>query len=114
MMENFANYTFKNCLVFLCKWDTSENSGDILTPKFGSFTLLLTFKLMGCLFSMHLKVPLAPLQKGDGPPFPNSMWQNESQVVDHPTEQGIPTMITWNYGGNNVVVEGSWDNWASR
>ncbi|XWS71804.1 hypothetical protein CRYUN_Cryun03dG0169700 [Craigia yunnanensis] len=27
---------------------------------------------------------------------------------------GIPVIITWNYGGNDVAVEGSWDNWRSR
>ncbi|KAL5125651.1 SNF1-related protein kinase regulatory subunit beta-1 [Glycine soja] len=60
-------------------------------------------------------VPLAPLQRGNGPPFLNQMWQNESHgIVNHPPEQGIPVMITWNYGGNNVAVEGSWDNWTSR
>ncbi|KAG5064554.1 hypothetical protein JHK85_005737 [Glycine max] len=60
-------------------------------------------------------VPLAPLQRGNGPPFLNQMWQNESHgIVNHPSEQGIPVMITWNYGGNNVAVEGSWDNWTSR
>ncbi|KAL1307744.1 hypothetical protein AAHE18_17G054800 [Arachis hypogaea] len=61
------------------------------------------------------QVPLAPLQRGNGPPFVNQMWQNESHgIVNHPPEQGIPVMITWNYGGNNVAVEGSWDNWTSR
>lgn len=43
------------------------------------------------------------------------MWQNESREdVDFPPEQGIPTLITWNYGGGDVAVEGSWDNWKSR
>lgn len=23
-------------------------------------------------------------------------------------------MITWNYGGSNAAVEGSWDNWTHR
>ncbi|KAF1868759.1 hypothetical protein Lal_00036197 [Lupinus albus] len=61
------------------------------------------------------QVPLAPLQRGNGPPFNNQMWQNEPHViVNQPPEQGIPVMITWSYGGNNVAVEGSWDNWTSR
>ncbi|KAI4305857.1 hypothetical protein L6164_029193 [Bauhinia variegata] len=61
------------------------------------------------------QVPLAPLQRGNGPQFLNQMWQNESPgTVDQPPERGIPVMITWNHGGNNVLVEGSWDNWASR
>ncbi|KAL0438254.1 UNVERIFIED_CONTAM: SNF1-related protein kinase regulatory subunit beta-2 [Sesamum latifolium] len=29
-------------------------------------------------------------------------------------EQGVPTMITWSYGGKDVAVEGSWDDWKSR
>ncbi|KAK2431351.1 galactose metabolism-related protein [Trifolium repens] len=61
------------------------------------------------------QVPLAPLQRGNGPPFLNQMWQNESHgIVNQAPEQGIPVMITWNYGGNSVAVEGSWDNWTSR
>ncbi|KAF8398147.1 hypothetical protein HHK36_017073 [Tetracentron sinense] len=63
---------------------------------------------------MHFQVPIAPLQRGDHPVF-NQMWVNESQgALDLPMEQGIPTMITWIYGGSDVAVEGSWDNWASR
>jgi 5'-AMP-activated protein kinase regulatory beta subunit len=45
------------------------------------------------------------------------MWQNESPEVGdegQPPEQGIPTIITWSYGGNDVDVEGSWDNFTSR
>lgn len=43
------------------------------------------------------------------------MWQNEPHgIVNQSPEHGIPVMITWNYGGNNVAVEGSWDNWTSR
>lgn len=61
------------------------------------------------------QVPIAPLQRRDGPPSLNQMWQNEPQGgVEHPPEQGIPIMIAWNYGGNDVAVEGSWDNWTSR
>ncbi|CAL0307493.1 unnamed protein product [Lupinus luteus] len=61
------------------------------------------------------QVPLAPLQRGNGPPFTNQMWQNEPRgIVNQPPEQGIPVMITWSYGGTNVAVEGSWDKWTSR
>jgi len=61
------------------------------------------------------QVPLPPLQRGNGPPFLNQMWQTEPHgIVNQPPEQGIPVLITWNYGGNNVAVEGSWDNWTSR
>lgn len=61
------------------------------------------------------QLPVAPLHRGDAPPFLNQMWENEShETVDIPPEQGIPTLITWTYGGNDVAVEGSWDNWRSR
>ena len=77
----------------------------------GNLALLQINVEFPCVF----QVPLAPLQRGNGPPFLNQMWQNESHgIVNHPSEQGIPVMITWNYGGNNVAVEGSWDNWTSR
>ncbi|KAF6163891.1 hypothetical protein GIB67_024746 [Kingdonia uniflora] len=61
------------------------------------------------------QVPVAPLQRGDAPPIFNQLWMNDSHGdFDLPPEQGIPTMITWSYGGNIVSVEGSWDNWATR
>ncbi|KAF3454070.1 hypothetical protein FNV43_RR04517 [Rhamnella rubrinervis] len=61
------------------------------------------------------QVPVAPLRRGDGSPFHPQIWQNDShEAADCPPEQGIPTMITWSYGGTNVAVEGSWDNWKSR
>ncbi|KAH0896114.1 hypothetical protein HID58_045682 [Brassica napus] len=62
------------------------------------------------------QVPVAPLQRTiNAPPSPNKIQWNQSQrVSDHPEEQGIPIIITWNQGGNEVAVEGSWDNWRSR
>ncbi|XP_055814533.1 SNF1-related protein kinase regulatory subunit beta-1 [Solanum dulcamara] len=61
------------------------------------------------------QVPVVPLQGGAGNPVSNQMWGNESQdASDHPPESGIPTLITWSYGGNNVAIQGSWDNWRSR
>ncbi|KAL5580039.1 hypothetical protein UlMin_012481 [Ulmus minor] len=61
------------------------------------------------------QVPVAPLRRGDGPSFLPQNWNNESREADdNPPEKGIPTMITWSFGGNNVAVEGSWDNWQSR
>lgn len=65
-------------------------------------------------FRVYLQVPVAPLERVDVPPL-NQMWQTEShEDVDFPPERGIPTLITWNYGGSDVAVEGSWDNWKSR
>ncbi|CAM8967230.1 unnamed protein product [Rhodiola kirilowii] len=58
------------------------------------------------------QLPIAPLQREDEPPILNQNW--ESEAYGESSEQVIPTMITWTYGGNNVAVEGSWDNWTSR
>ncbi|KAK6925492.1 Association with the SNF1 complex (ASC) domain [Dillenia turbinata] len=61
------------------------------------------------------QVPVAPLQRGDGPLLFNQAWHDESHGSDDlPHKHGIPTLITWNYGGDDVFVEGSWDNWRSR
>ncbi|KAJ7964905.1 SNF1-related protein kinase regulatory subunit beta-2 [Quillaja saponaria] len=63
------------------------------------------------------QVPVVPLQrpKYNCPPFFNQNRQNESHgVIEDPSQRGIPTMITWTYGGNNVAMEGSWNNWTSR
>ncbi|XP_031092632.1 SNF1-related protein kinase regulatory subunit beta-2-like [Ipomoea triloba] len=34
--------------------------------------------------------------------------------IEMPFGNGIPTMITWRQGGNEVAVEGSWDDWQTR
>ena len=69
---------------------------------------------MYLIFSIPRQAPVIPLQRNDGQSL-NPLRQNEAQrAVDHPLEQGIPTIITWSYGGNSVVVEGSWDNWRTR
>ncbi|KAK8695930.1 hypothetical protein V6N13_001073 [Hibiscus sabdariffa] len=61
------------------------------------------------------QVPIAPLPSMDGHSFSSQIWRHDSPgVADSPSEKGIPVIITWNYGGNNVAVEGSWDNWKSR
>ncbi|XP_028548845.1 SNF1-related protein kinase regulatory subunit beta-2-like isoform X3 [Dendrobium catenatum] len=59
--------------------------------------------------------PMVPLQKpGDLLPMSNTLIQNTSQSDDIIYEQGIPAMITWSYGGKEVAVEGSWDNWITK
>ncbi|KAK8990511.1 hypothetical protein V6N11_009209 [Hibiscus sabdariffa] len=64
---------------------------------------------------VHFQVPIAPLPSMDGHSFSSQIWRHDSPgVADSPSEKGIPVIITWNYGGNNVAVEGSWDNWKSR
>ncbi|KAK3019110.1 hypothetical protein RJ639_003792 [Escallonia herrerae] len=88
--------------------DFSSNSNPPSSPPDspGRFRSPLTFAP---------QVPVAPLQMVNGPSLFNQMWQNESdESVDLPPEQGVPNLITWCYGGNDVAVEGSWDNWSSR
>lgn len=63
---------------------------------------------------VNFKVPVAPLLRADGPAFTNQNKPNESLGATQPSEEGVPTIITWTYGGNEVAVEGSWDNWTSR
>uniref|UniRef100_A0ACD5TA17 Uncharacterized protein n=1 Tax=Avena sativa TaxID=4498 RepID=A0ACD5TA17_AVESA len=63
------------------------------------------------------QVPVAPLQIPTefSPVFSHS-WANGSDqsTNNNPPGKGIPTLITWSQGGNEVFVEGSWDNWTSR
>lgn len=33
---------------------------------------------------------------------------------DQRQQQGIATIIQWTHGGDEVYVEGSWDNWLNR
>ncbi|WOK95553.1 SNF1-related protein kinase regulatory subunit beta-1-like [Canna indica] len=62
------------------------------------------------------QIPVVPLQRpADGPLLFNQTRINHSDGhTDPPFENGIPTLITWCHGGNEVLVEGSWDNWSSR
>ncbi|XP_073063246.1 SNF1-related protein kinase regulatory subunit beta-1-like [Primulina eburnea] len=60
------------------------------------------------------QTPVDPLPR-DNDPSVNPSRQNGSQrAVDHPFEQGMSVVISWSFGGNDVYVEGSWDNWRSR
>ncbi|PON90293.1 SNF1-related protein kinase regulatory subunit beta [Trema orientale] len=61
------------------------------------------------------QVPVVPLQRPDEIHIPSPSWmQTSSGFEDMSCEQAIPTMITWTYGGKEVAVEGSWDNWKMR
>lgn len=65
------------------------------------------------LFSIQM--PVVPLQRPDELNIPSPSWmQTGSGYEDTNNVQGIPTMITWSYGGKEVAVEGSWDGWKSR
>ncbi|KAK9133973.1 hypothetical protein Scep_013501 [Stephania cephalantha] len=61
------------------------------------------------------QVPMVPLQKPDEIEIPTHAWmQDGPDYEDMFCEQGIPTMITWSYGGKEVAVEGSWDDWKTK
>ncbi|OWM85647.1 SNF1-related protein kinase regulatory subunit beta-2 [Punica granatum] len=61
------------------------------------------------------QVPVAPLQRPDEMHVSSHSWMQTSSGYDEMSgEEGIPTMITWCYGGKEVSVEGSWDNWRTR
>lgn len=60
-------------------------------------------------------MPAVPLQRPNELHIPSPSWmQTSSGCEDTYNEQGIPTMITWSYGGKEVSVEGSWDDWKAR
>lgn len=61
------------------------------------------------------QLPLSPFQRiSDGPQI-HQLWANDSRIpADASLKKGIPTLISWYHGGNDVAVEGSWDNWTSR
>ncbi|OAY64947.1 SNF1-related protein kinase regulatory subunit beta-1 [Ananas comosus] len=61
------------------------------------------------------QVPAVPFQRpNDAYSVSNHPWMNDLEPSDDPTEKGIPILITWNHGGTEISVEGSWDNWSSR
>ncbi|KAG8044516.1 hypothetical protein GUJ93_ZPchr0067g6543 [Zizania palustris] len=63
------------------------------------------------------QAPVVPLHRPteSSPVFNNSrINESDESTNNHPQEKGIPTLITWSQGGNEVFVEGSWDNWTSR
>lgn len=58
---------------------------------------------------------MAPLPRPDEMHIQSHSWmQNAADHDDMICEQGIPTMITWSYGGKEVAVEGSWDDWKTK
>lgn len=44
----------------------------------------------------------------------NELWVNRNCKQFVPPRKGVPTLITWNFGGNEIAVQGSWDGWSSR
>ncbi|KAL9684338.1 hypothetical protein QQ045_021774 [Rhodiola kirilowii] len=61
------------------------------------------------------QVPAVPLQRPSEVHIPNPSWTRPiAGYEDTSNEPGIPTVITWSYGGSHVAVEGSWDDWKTR
>ncbi|KAH0459220.1 hypothetical protein IEQ34_012034 [Dendrobium chrysotoxum] len=61
------------------------------------------------------QLPLSPFQRIAESPQTHQLWVNDPRSPsDFSVNKGIPTLITWYHGGNDVAVEGSWDNWSSR
>eukprot|EP00249_Psilotum_nudum_P003942 c17448_g1_i2 orf=359-1291(+) len=62
------------------------------------------------------QIPVVPILKADHTvvgPYPP--WMLNSQGYNQRQEEhGIPTLIQWNLDGNEVFIEGSWDNWSTR
>ncbi|KAL2652316.1 hypothetical protein R1flu_020444 [Riccia fluitans] len=62
------------------------------------------------------QIPMVPIAKADeftlGPYQQGAYDYHGAEMMQQ--ERGIPTMIVWSYGGNNVSVEGSWDGWSTR
>lgn len=60
-------------------------------------------------------MPMAPLQRRMEKHSPQGSWTpSATKYEDIIEEQGIPTLIMWSHGGNEVLVEGSWDNWKTK
>ncbi|KAG0450499.1 hypothetical protein HPP92_026728 [Vanilla planifolia] len=56
----------------------------------------------------------APQRTSDAHPAFRQHWIKDPYVAfDTSFGKGVPMMITWNYGGKSILVEGSWDNWSS-
>ncbi|XP_010939227.1 SNF1-related protein kinase regulatory subunit beta-2 isoform X1 [Elaeis guineensis] len=61
------------------------------------------------------QIPMIPLQRLEEMHWASDLWmQNFTEYENVIYDQGIPTMITWNHGGKEVFVEGSWDNWKTK
>ncbi|MQM07915.1 hypothetical protein Taro_040757 [Colocasia esculenta] len=61
------------------------------------------------------QAPMAPLQRLDEVDFLNHGSSHISTEYETAvSDQCIPTMITWSHGGEEVAVQGSWDNWQTK
>lgn len=58
------------------------------------------------------QTPIAPFYQVDEP---GRSWAPEWEGHDDREEElSIGTLIEWSHGGNDVSVEGSWDDWSTR
>lgn len=79
--------------------------------------MVIFLDLLSLTVKCTLQVPVTPLQRlTEISTVFNHSWTNglDEPTNDNPQEKGIPTLITWRQGGNEVLVEGSWDDWTSR
>eukprot|EP00250_Pteridium_aquilinum_P034037 c6912_g1_i1 orf=119-988(+) len=61
------------------------------------------------------QTPQVPLCHADELGLPwNHQLPGSSKDVEVVQEATIATLIEWNHGGDDVSVEGSWDNWRTR
>eukprot|EP00249_Psilotum_nudum_P014783 c25001_g1_i1 orf=81-788(+) len=62
------------------------------------------------------QIPMIPISKtnepGMGPYLSQSCDLQGSDKIER--EQAIPILVQWNHGGNEIFVEGSWDDWSTR
>nr|XP_029124224.1 SNF1-related protein kinase regulatory subunit beta-2 isoform X8 [Elaeis guineensis] len=86
-----------------------ERSPLLFTPQVTSLFLSVL------LLRKERKIPMIPLQRLEEMHWASDLWmQNFTEYENVIYDQGIPTMITWNHGGKEVFVEGSWDNWKTK
>ncbi|KAG1366744.1 SNF1-related protein kinase regulatory subunit beta-2-like [Cocos nucifera] len=58
---------------------------------------------------------MVPLHRLEEMHSASDLWkQNFTEYENVIYDKGIPTMITWNHGGKEVFVEGSWDYWKTK
>ncbi len=99
-----------SCGSELCQpigWGCSEGDLGAVEDWLASFSQLETL----------LQVPMVPIAKPDEiglGSHQQTQGLNTQPDLYSEAEQGVPTMIVWNLGGNSVSVTGSWDNWSIR
>ncbi|GAV79192.1 AMPKBI domain-containing protein [Cephalotus follicularis] len=60
------------------------------------------------------QVPVVPLPRPNEGMQVQTILQDTAYYEDAPSEEGIAAKIVWSYGGKQVLVFGTWDNWHNR